>query len=97
MTKQKKAAVYQKSQAAKHIVAFVAMIILTVIAFYLVAANVITLQLLVPVLLILATIQVILQLYFFMHLDQKGSGFPILFMVAGIVIAVVSAVGILLM
>ncbi len=86
-----------KSQALKHVIAFAVMIVLTAIAFYLVATNIITMQLLVPILLVLATIQVILQLYFFMHLDQKGTGFQILFMAAGIVIAVVSAVGILLM
>lgn len=86
-----------KSQALRHIIAFAVMIVLTVTSFYLVATNIITIQLLIPILLVLATIQVILQLYFFMHLDQKGSGFQILFMAAGIVIAVVSAVGILLM
>jgi cytochrome c oxidase subunit 4 len=97
MVKQHKATAGNKSQAIKHILAFVVMIILTAIAFYLVANNVVTLQALIPILLVLAVIQVILQLFIFMHLDQKGSGFPILFMVAGIVIAVVSAVGILLM
>lgn len=96
MAKQHQSAKH-KSQATKHVIAFVVMVILTIAAFYLVATNIITLQLLVPILLVLATIQVLLQLYFFMHLDQKGSGFPILFMVAGIVIAVVSAVGIILM
>lgn len=96
MVKQNEASA-SKSQVAKHVIAFAVMIILTSISFYLVATNVITLQLLVPILLVLATIQVILQLYIFMHLDQKGSAFPILFMTAGVVIAVVSAVGILLM
>lgn len=96
MTKQKNESAY-KSQTPKHVIAFVAMIILTAISFYLVANNVISVGLLIPILIALATIQVILQLYYFMHLDQKGSGFPILFMISGIVIAVVSAVGIILM
>mgnify|MGYP001949461856 CR=1 FL=1 len=97
MEKENGANVHNKSQTLRYVIAFAVMVVLTVIAFYLVATNVVTVQLLVPILLILATVQVILQLYFFMHLDQKGSGFPILFMFTGAIAAVVSAVGIILM
>lgn len=87
----------RKPGVGKHIGSFVVMILLTAIAFYLVANEMLSVQLLIPVIIGLATLQVILQLFIFMHLDQKGSAFPILFMGAGILIAVVSAVGIILM
>jgi cytochrome c oxidase subunit IV len=42
-------------------------------------------------------VQVFLQLFTFMHLDQKGTAFYRIFIVAGIFFAVVCVVGIFLM
>lgn len=82
---------------AKHIFAFIVMIALTAAAFYLVATDVVPENMILPLILVFAVIQVFLQLFTFMHLNQKGSAFYTIFMIAGIVIAVVSALGILLM
>lgn len=102
MTQQQEATTKQNTakkpeSTVKHIISFVIMIALTAVAFYLVLTNVVDQSMLLPLLLVFATIQVILQLFTFMHLDRKGTVFYTLFMVVGIIIAVVSAVGIILM
>ncbi|SEN73113.1 cytochrome C oxidase subunit IV family protein [Lihuaxuella thermophila] len=81
----------------KHLISFAIMIVLTALAFYLVATDVVPEGWVLPLIIIFAAIQVFLQLFTFMHLDQKGSGYYTLFIMAGILIAVVSAVGIILM
>lgn len=81
----------------KHILSFGLMILLTIAAFYLVATNVVPDHLILPLILIFAVIQVLLQLFTFMHLDQKGSIYYSIFIFAGIVIAIISAIGIILM
>jgi cytochrome c oxidase subunit 4 len=81
----------------KHLLAFAVMMILTAIAFAAVATGALPTVALVAILLIMAAIQVILQLFTFMHLDQKGSFFPIVFMTAGLVFAVVVVLGVWLL
>lgn len=94
----KRIPVQKQGGLLKHIVSFLFMIGFTAVAFYVVATkNVVPEQWIVPTILILAVIQVLLQLFHFMHLDQKGSAFYTFFMTAGIFIAVISAVGIILM
>nr|WP_255724733.1 cytochrome C oxidase subunit IV family protein [Shimazuella soli] len=73
------------------------MIAFTAAAFFVVISDKVPSGWVVPLLLIFAVIQVILQLFTFMHLDQKGSAFYTIFIVFGIFVAVISAVGILLM
>ncbi len=75
--------------AGKHVKAFVWMMILTAIAFILVGTGSVSAAVVIPILLFLASIQVVLQLFTFMHLDQKGSFFPILFVICGIIGAIV--------
>ncbi|MGA8943479.1 MAG: cytochrome C oxidase subunit IV family protein, partial [Thermoactinomyces sp.] len=77
----------------KYIISFVFMILLTAAAFYLVAAGAVPEHLILPLILILATVQVFLQLFTFMHLDQKGTAFYTIFIVAGIFFAAVCVVG----
>lgn len=81
----------------KHVLSFVFMIAFTAAAFFVVVSDSVPDNWVVPLLLIFAVIQVFLQLFTFMHLDQKGTAFYTIFMIAGIFIAVISAVGILLM
>jgi len=81
----------------KHLIAFAVMMILTAIAFAAVATGVLSTRLLVTLLLIMAAGQVILQLFTFMHLKEKGSFFPIVFMGAGLVFAVVVVLGVWLL
>jgi cytochrome c oxidase subunit 4 len=81
----------------KHLLSFAVMIVLTAIAFAAVGLKIIPNHLVIPVLLVMAAIQVFLQLFTFMHLDQKGSLFPIIFIFAGIFVAIVSAFGIFML
>ncbi|SHF17934.1 cytochrome c oxidase subunit 4 [Seinonella peptonophila] len=87
----------KKSGIGKHIISFAFMIALTIAAFYLVINNVVSKGWILPLILILAVIQVILQLFTFMHLDQKGSNYYTFFMIVGIFVAVISAIGIIVM
>jgi cytochrome c oxidase subunit 4 len=73
------------------------MILFTAIAFWIVGENKLNLMQTFWIILILAILQVILQLFTFMHLMQKGYGIVILFFALGLLIATVSAVGIILM
>ena len=75
-------------RASKHVMAYIVMMILTAAAFILVGTGTVS-AVVIPTLLILAAIQVFMQLFIFMHLDQKGSFFPALFMICGIIGALV--------
>ncbi|WP_170085030.1 cytochrome C oxidase subunit IV family protein [Kyrpidia spormannii] len=66
----------------KHVISFVIMILFTVIAFAMVGAGM-SPTVVIPVILALAVIQVILQLWDFMHLNQKGHSVPTLFIASG--------------
>jgi heme/copper-type cytochrome/quinol oxidase subunit 4 len=88
---------HKQEGAGKHILAFIVMIALTAVSFYLVMNNVVPKNMILPFLLILAAVQVFLQLFIFMHLNQKGSSYYTVFMIAGILIAVISGAGIMLM
>ncbi|SEM80845.1 cytochrome C oxidase subunit IV family protein [Lihuaxuella thermophila] len=81
----------------KYVISFFLMILFTAIAFILVERNWLSPEGTFWSITILAAIQVVLQLFTFMHLDQKGQEIPIIFMGLGILIAVISVVGIVLM
>jgi cytochrome c oxidase subunit IV len=83
--------------AKKHLISFALMVLFTIAAFYLVMEEVVPIGWLLPILLILAALQVGLQLFTFMHLDQKGSAYYTLFIFMGLWIAVISALGLLLL
>jgi cytochrome c oxidase subunit IV len=87
----------KQESVGKHLLSFAVMIVLTAIAFAAVGLKIIPNHLVIPVLLVMAAIQVFLQLFTFMHLDQKGSLFPIIFIFAGIFVAIVSAFGIFML
>lgn len=81
----------------KHIISFAVMIVLTIAAFVLVLNDVVPAAWVLPLMLVFAVIQVLLQLFTFMHLDQKGTSYYVFFIFSGVIIAVVSAIGIVLM
>lgn len=87
----------KSSSVVKYILSFVCMIALTGAAFYIVANGVVANDMIMPMLSVLATLQVLLQLFIFMHLDQKGSKVYSVFLFLGIFIAVYSAAGMVLM
>lgn len=68
---------------------FAIMIFLTLIAFTAVAAGFST-YLIVPIILLLAAVQVVLQLYHFMHLNNKGHGTVAFFMFCGMFVAFIT-------
>ncbi|WP_088005798.1 cytochrome c oxidase subunit IVB [Indiicoccus explosivorum] len=65
---------------------FALMIFLTLVAFTAVAAD-FSAYYVVPTILLLAAVQVGLQLYYFMHAKEKGHGTPIFFFYGGLLIA----------
>lgn len=70
----------------RQVTTFAVMIFLTFIAFAIVAAG-LSKDFVIPVLLLLGLIQVILQFFYFMHMNQKGHGVAKIFMLSGIFLA----------
>lgn len=68
----------------KHIVAFIFSILLTVIAFAGVAAGEVNESFLYIVLLVMALLQVFIQMSFWMHMKDRGHIFPIVGIVVGV-------------
>lgn len=71
----------------KYVISFTWMILLTLISFILVGSGVISTSFLIPIILLLATVQVVLQLVTFMHLKEKGHAFPVVFVIGAAVVA----------
>ncbi|WP_209125500.1 cytochrome C oxidase subunit IV family protein [Alkalihalobacillus sp. BA299] len=72
----------------RQIIAFALMIFLTLLAFVAVAADLIPATFAIPFILILALVQLFLQLLYFMHLKDKDHGWANAFMASGMVIAI---------
>ena len=68
---------------------FAIMIFLTLIAFTAVAAD-FSPYLITPIILLLAAVQVVLQLYGFMHMSNKGHGMVAFFMFSGMFVAFIT-------
>lgn len=84
---------YVRRQRAKEmrsqLTSFAIMIFLTLIAFTTVAAG-FSNYLIVPIILLLAAVQVVLQLYNFMHMSNKGHGTVAFFMFSGMFVAFIT-------
>ncbi|WP_211654527.1 cytochrome c oxidase subunit IVB [Planococcus alpniumensis] len=74
------------TEMRSQLTSFAMMIFLTLIAFTVVAAD-FSNYLIVPIILLLAAIQVVLQLYNFMHMSNKGHGMMAFFMFSGMFVA----------
>ncbi|GEL76009.1 cytochrome c oxidase subunit IVB [Tenuibacillus multivorans] len=72
-----------KEEMKHHVLTFVMMIAFTLIAFGLVMADV-SAMFTIPIILIMAAVQVAFQLYYFMHLNQEGHEMPALMIYSGI-------------
>lgn len=77
------------AEMRSHLSSFAMMIFLTLIAFTAVAAGY-SGYLVVPIILLLAAIQVALQLYYFMHMKEKGHGMAAFFIYGGVLIAMIT-------
>lgn len=71
----------------KHIIAFIFSIVLTLIAFAAVAAGGVNIAFTVILLLVMAVLQVLVQLGYWMHMKDKGHLIPIVFMAGGFFVA----------
>ncbi|GIP49912.1 Cytochrome c oxidase subunit 4B [compost metagenome] len=71
----------------KHIIAFIFSIVLTLIAFAAVAAGGVNTAFTVILLLVMAVLQVLIQLGYWMHMKDKGHLIPIIFMAGGFFVA----------
>lgn len=89
--------VYQKQQnkeeMKKQIISFALMIILTLISFGLVATGNLQKIYAIPLLLIMAVVQVAFQFYYFMHLKDKGHAMPATLIYGGVWAALLTLAG----
>jgi cytochrome c oxidase subunit IV len=76
------------------IVSFSMMIFLTLIAFAAVAIKGFTASFTVPFIILLAVVQVIFQLYYFMHMSHKGHEAPQLFLFSGLLVGLITILAI---
>lgn len=85
---------YRRRKSAEEmrymVVSFALMIFLTLIAFAAVAIKGFTAWFTVPFIILLAVVQVIFQLYYFMHMSHKGHEAPALFLYSGIVVGAIT-------
>ncbi len=88
----KEALKYRRKKNAEdmkmQVITFIMMIFLTFIAFFAVDYEGFSKWFVLPFILLLAVIQVIFQLYYFMHMNQKGHGMIAGFLYTGLLIGV---------
>ncbi|MRX71696.1 cytochrome c oxidase subunit IVB [Bacillus lacus] len=72
------------------VVSFAMMIFFTVIAFIAVGYEAIEAWFAVPFIILLAVVQVIFQLYYFMHMNHKGHETPALFLYSGLGVGLIT-------
>jgi cytochrome c oxidase subunit IV len=61
-----------KEEMKKQLITFATMILFTIVAFLIVGSGIMSKMLAIPLLLVLALIQVAFQFYYFMHMKDKG-------------------------
>ncbi|CDO02353.1 Cytochrome c oxidase subunit 4B [Oceanobacillus picturae] len=79
-----------KDEMKKQLISFALMIGFTIIAFGIVATDAIDKMFVVPLLLILAFVQVAFQFYYFMHMKDKGHELPSMMIYGGIFAALLT-------
>ncbi|MGY4689692.1 cytochrome C oxidase subunit IV family protein [Salibacterium sp. K-3] len=79
------------------ITAFAFMIFLTLLAFIAVGMEMIAPGFTIPFILLLAVVQFVLQLYYFMHLKDKDHEWPNAFMMTGIVVTTPALIALILL
>jgi len=85
---------YRRRKSAEEmryqVVSFALMIFLTLVAFAAVAIKGFTVWFIVPFIFLLAVVQVIFQLYYFMHMSHKGHEAPQLFIYSGLLVGLIT-------
>lgn len=86
--------IYRRKKNAEemkhHVISFALMIFLTLVAFLAVGYKEYTAWFIVPFIILLAVIQVIFQLFYFMHMNHKGHEAPKMFLFSGVFIAAIT-------
>ena len=87
--------VYRKKKNAEEmkyqVISFALMIFLTLVAFFAVGYNGGFAEwFIVPFIILLAIVQVVFQLYYFMHMSHKGHEVPALFLYSGVTVGVIT-------
>jgi cytochrome c oxidase subunit 4 len=76
-----------------HVISFIISIVLTILAFIAVAyGEQLNPAFIVPFILILAVFQVVIQLFFWMHLKDRGHLYPTMFLFTGAFVALTAAI-----
>ncbi|SFS63289.1 cytochrome C oxidase subunit IV family protein [Marininema halotolerans] len=78
----------KKVGEAKYVFPFVWMLLMTAASFVLVSTGFVPLKWLIPMIILLAIGQVLVQLFTFMHLEDKGTRMFIIFTAGGAVVAI---------
>ncbi|WP_096435541.1 cytochrome C oxidase subunit IV family protein [Alteribacter populi] len=78
-------------------ISFVFMIFLTSLAFLTIASDTIPSGFAIPFILIIATVQVVMQLYYFMHLNEKGTGWANVMLWTGVFVAALTIATLMLL
>jgi cytochrome c oxidase subunit 4 len=86
----------KKEEMKKQLISFALMIGFTIIAFIAVAADVMEKMFIVPLILILAVVQVGFQFYYFMHMKDKDHEMPATLMYGGVWAAALTLAGLVL-
>ncbi|ADU30894.1 cytochrome C oxidase subunit IV family protein [Evansella cellulosilytica] len=86
-----------KYEMRKQLISFVFMIFLTSMAFISIASDAIPATFAIPFILLLAVIQVVLQLYVFMHLNERGNGWTNIMIWTGVLIAILTVATLMLL
>ncbi len=86
----------RKQEMKYQLVTFTMMIFFTIIAFLVVGFEAFSATFAVPFILLLAGVQVIFQLYYFMHMNHKGHEAPTLFIFSGLFMGVVTVAALML-
>ena len=83
-----------RREMRQHVISFIMMIFLTIIAFVAVAMDVLTPAFTALFIIILASIQFVFQIYVFMHMGQKDHEYPTLAIWTGFFVALLCIGGI---
>ncbi|MFL6557467.1 MAG: cytochrome c oxidase subunit IVB [Bacillus sp. (in: firmicutes)] len=85
---------YRRRKSAEEmryqLVSFALMIFLTLVAFAVVYIKGFTAWFTIPFIILLAVVQVIFQLYYFMHMSHKGHEAPSLFLYSGVMVGAIT-------
>lgn len=85
----------RKMEMKQQVISFVLMIVFTIIAFMFVSIS--SSPAIPLILMLLAIVQVVFQLYYFMHLKDEGTGFPKLFLYSGALVGTLTVAAFMLL